>query len=256
MHGLVETLEARRPEIDKFKQVAHELPSQLRHNHRTGVGHALQPSGEIRGFAYHRPFARLFVTHEVANNHETCSDPDPGRKNASNRRLDSRNRIYNGETTANGALSLVFVCGRPTEIGEDSVPHELRYMPFETRDLPRNGILIGAQDVAQDLRIDLSRQRRGSDEVAEHDGKLSPFTFAAPLRGFGLHVLGRGMGLVQPGNRCRYDPPRPKWQAKFFEIALGQMWQRLESDLVVDKKLGIFAQAEPLQPRYDVRRRC
>ena len=53
-----------------------------------------------------------------------------------------------------GPLRIVLVRLSPTKIGQDPVTHELGDMPRVTRNLARDRVLVGANDLAHILRIE------------------------------------------------------------------------------------------------------
>jgi hypothetical protein len=48
-------------------------------------------------------------------------------------------------------------------------------MPVEALDHRGTGLLVGLYDVAPHFGVELAGERRGIDQVTEHDGELAPF---------------------------------------------------------------------------------
>ena len=59
-------------------------------------------------------------------------------------------------------LGLVLVRPGPAEIGQHAVAHELGDMALEARDLARDGVLVGAEDLAHLLGVEPARRARSS----------------------------------------------------------------------------------------------
>ena len=94
------------------------------------------------------------------------------------------------------AIGLVLVGGRPSEVGEHAVAHELGDVALVTQDLARDCVLVGAQELARLLGVETCGERRRADQVDEHHRELPPFGPDRRLRRFGRG--GRGWGGVSP----------------------------------------------------------
>ena len=70
-------------------------------------------------------------------------------------------------------------CDGIAEIGEYSVPHESCNETVIGRDDVRAGGLIGTDQLAHVLRIEVERQLRRTDEITEHQGELAPLRLNA-----------------------------------------------------------------------------
>ncbi len=44
----------------------------------------------------------------------------------------------------------------------------------------------------------------------------------------------------------------PQRQTEFLEMFLGQLWQHIKIDIVLDKHVRVFTQAKPVQPSSDL----
>ncbi len=64
---------------------------------------------------------------------------------------------------------------RDAEIDQHAVAHVFGNKPGRPCRGVRNGAVIGADDVAQILRVEPRRKRRRTDQVAEHVGELAAF---------------------------------------------------------------------------------
>ena len=91
-------------------------------------------------------------------------------KRFARRRFQVHQRIANREAGAHGPLCLVLVRPRPAEIGQHAVAHVFGDVPFETRDLARDRVLIGADQRAHVFRVEPRGQLGRADEIDEHHG--------------------------------------------------------------------------------------
>ena len=73
-----------------------------------GLGHRLQPGGEVGRLAHHAPLARLALAQHLAHHHRPGGDAD-ARGQRPRRGLQPRDRLARGEAGAHGALGVVLV---------------------------------------------------------------------------------------------------------------------------------------------------
>src|SRR5713101_1082275 len=69
------------------------------------------------------------------------------------------------------------------KIHQQSITQVLRDMPVKAADDVCANPLILAHHLAQFLRIELLRERRGAHEVTKHDGQLPTFSFGSSATG-------------------------------------------------------------------------
>ena len=103
--------------------------------------------------------------------------------------------IEDREPREHGTLRVVLVREGISEVREQSVAEVLRDVPVEAVDDCPAHLLVGEHELAELLRIELLRQRRRSDEVAEQDRQTPPL----PARD-----VGRRAGNLD----LRYAAPR------------------------------------------------
>ncbi len=72
-----------------------------------------------------------------------------------------------------GAFGVVFVRGGPAEIRQDAVADVTGDKPFVARDHIATMDAVRMQQAAQLFWVELFTQRRRTDKVAEHNGKLA-----------------------------------------------------------------------------------
>jgi hypothetical protein len=74
-----------------------------------------------------------------------------------------------------GARRIVLFRGGIAEVRQHPVADVTRHEPVPIRDDLGGAFLIAPHDLVQIFGIELVRQRRGLDEVAEHHGELTAF---------------------------------------------------------------------------------
>ena len=95
---------------------------------------------------------------------------------------------------AHRALGVVLVRPRPAEIGQHAVAHELGDVALEARDLARDRVLVGADELAHLLGVEPAGERGRADQVDEHHRELP--------------ALGLGSDGMVGGARRRSRVPR------------------------------------------------
>ncbi len=78
------------------------------------------------------------------------------------------------QRAAHGIFGVVFMRLRIAEIDEDAVAHIFRDIAAELGHGFGRAFVIGGDDLAQILRIELRRQRGRADKIAEHHRDLAP----------------------------------------------------------------------------------
>ena len=77
-------------------------------------------------------------------------------------------------------LGIVLMGARIAEVDEHTVADIARDETVEARHDPGAAVLVGPDDRAQVLRVELPGKRGRADEVAEHDGEIAPFGLGEP----------------------------------------------------------------------------
>jgi hypothetical protein len=117
---------------------------------------------------------------------------------------------------------------------------------------------VGADNLAQILGIEARRQRRRTDQIAEHHRQLPPLCLGCGVRrGRCRHVLRRGTRGTgrKVSNRFQQQPAMAdRGDAKFFQIVGRQLRQDAQVDLVLAERLLVSLQPEPPQPAPNVHR--
>jgi hypothetical protein len=95
-----------------------------------------------------------------------------------------------------------------TEVNKHTVAHVLGDKSSKGRDVVGDAAVIGADDLAQILGVEASRQRRRTDQIAEHHSQLALFCVNGDWS-----RLGRGLGYgrrrfpAQVGDRPQQSAP-------------------------------------------------
>ena len=159
-----------------FECAAEQPPCRLRDHDAAEFGEPLQPRRQIRGLAYDRlllgralsdddrPLRQCRSRRQCAHFNETFARVSRLRDNGSDL-----------EAGTDRTLGVFFMRAGKAEIGEHAVAHEFCDETVITRYRSRAGVLIGTDDLAHVLGIEPRRQRGRADQIAEHDGELSPF---------------------------------------------------------------------------------
>ena len=109
--------------------------------------------------------------------------------------------------------------------------------------------VIAADHLAQVLGVEPSRQRRRTDQVAEHDGDLAPFRFPDGRSRRGGRRFRRAVG--QGGDGAQQLLAVAERDPKAFQVRLGQVGQYRGIDIGRDECRGVLGQTERLQPFLD-----
>ena len=175
-HRLAEALEGVRAKVGELEQAAEQAARARRDHDAARLGQGLQAGRQIRRLAHNRLFLRRPLADQVADHHPAGGDPDPGAELSTSGRQIS-DLSSDREASPNGALGIVLMGFGVAEIGEHAVAHELGDVALEACDLGRDGVLIGADDLAHLFGIQPRRQLGRADQVAEHHSQLSPLGF-------------------------------------------------------------------------------
>ncbi len=161
-------------EIGAFEETACERVRGIGDDDRVWLGNRLQACGQIRSLAGNRSLLRRAFADDVAHDHPASSDADAHRKRPVLGRRQRLHGIEYAQPRIDGALGVVLVRLWPTEVDQQPVAHELREEPVEARHDAGTGVLIGADQIAVVLGVELRRQSRRGNEIAEHDAHLAP----------------------------------------------------------------------------------
>ena len=186
---LGEALEMLRAEVGQLEQLAYEPPRPLADDDAAGLGDHLQAGREVGRLADHGLLLRGAVADQLTYHDRARGDADPGCQRFARRRFQVHQRIADREPGAHGTLRLVLVGPRPAEIGQHAIAHVFGDVSFETRDLARHRVLIGADQRAHVFRVEARHQLGRAHQVTKQDCQLSPLRVAGngSRRRHGVH---------------------------------------------------------------------
>jgi hypothetical protein len=180
-------------QVGELEEGAEQALRRLGNNNRTGLGMLLQPRGEVRRLADHCLLRGRPAADEIADDHSPGGDPDPRGQGARVRGMEAAHCLDRRQSGSDRAFGLVLVGPGPAKIRQNAVAHELGDMPFEAGDLGGHRVLVGVDDVAHLLGVELRAERGRADEVDEHHRELPPLGVQSRRRGgLGIRESRRG----------------------------------------------------------------
>ena len=260
-HRLGDALDLDGAEIAVVEQIADQPPRARGDHDSVRLGQRLQPGGEVRRLADDRLLLRRALADQIADDHEPGGDADP--------------RLELGGFDVEAADS---VDRRPARRGpparrrphaladsrnrRDAVAHIFGDKAVEPGDHLGDGAVIGADDLAQILRIEPRRQRRRADEVAEHHRQLPAFGLGAELgyRGAPSSRSNGRLGAERDDGGEQLAAVADRGHAKADQVVGRQLPQYLGVDIVIKERRARSARgpsfaATPLRPCDDPRPR-
>ena len=126
----------------------------------------------------------------------------------------------------NRARTIILMCLRPAEVGENPIAHVTRDVTPVARDLPRDGRLVAEDQGSQVLRVEQSRESGRADQIGKHDGELSPLGLAGRgRRGVISWYFGIGwvVVLIEELNRSQEFLAMSHRNTELLEIFLRQI---------------------------------
>ncbi len=165
--------------------------------------------------------------------------------------LEIAHRPLQLEAREYGPLRVVFVGSRVAEIGEHAVTHVAGDVSLERFERRLAEVLIGPVDLAKVLGVEPLGELRGTYQVAEHHGQLTPLG----ARGFrGGRPPGVGPGGGRKRRRAeRLDRPQqllagPEGDADLLQIRVAELSQDVLVDALLGKYAGVLLEADLPQP--------
>jgi hypothetical protein len=232
-------------------------PGGVGNNQGARPGQRLQTGGEVWGFADDTSLLRGAGTNKIANDDEAAGDADPNVQRLG--RGDPADRVDDREPGASRALGIVFVRLGIAEINQHAIAHILGDKTAKAADGVGHAAMVGADDLAQILRIEACRQRCRTDQITEHHRQLPPLGLgrgcaaggrhrpADALAGLGLWFL--DMFVAKRGDRIEQPPAIPdQSDAQVLQILHGEARQYVSLDPVLAKSLVVPLEPEGPQP--------
>ena len=214
------------------------------HDH-VGLRNALKPCREVRCLANDAPLPRRSCSDHVSDHDFTGRDAHADLQRPAGRRDQFAHRPDELETRPDGALGVMFVRQRITEIDEQTVTHVFRDVPAVALHDLRATTMIGGDQRAQIFDIELGGQGSRPDQIAEQQGELAAFG--------GPGILGvRNAPRVQLADRPQQFAAIAQDDPEVLQILIGKIGQNREIDAIFKEARGIFGQAEFFEPLRDL----
>jgi hypothetical protein len=135
-------------------------------------------------------------------------------------------------------------------------------MAAETRHCHRGLVEIGLDHVAPIFSVELGREARRADEIAEHHRDRTPLGGGARSRRrrgrrSARGLSGRGLRIVpgEAGDGAHEPLAMPERHANLLEIRLDQVGQDVSVDLMLAEQRFVLSEVDRVQPLGDVHRR-
>jgi hypothetical protein len=210
-----------------------------------GSAEACSRAARFGGFADDRLFLRRALADQVADDHQPGGDADP-RLELDGFDIEATDSVDRAQPRPDRPLGIVLMRSRVTEIDQNAVAHVFRDKAIELGNDPGDGAVIGGDDLAQILGIELRRQRRRANQIAKHHRQLSAL---GSWHSRSLHHSGIGFAV-----QCGYRPKQlvtvaPKHHAEVLEILRRELGQGLPIDLVVAESRFVTLETQAAQPR-------
>jgi hypothetical protein len=249
-------------EIGQPEQIADQAAGGAGEDDLPGLRQSLQACGEVGGLADHRLLLRRALADQIPDHDKPGGNADAGGKRFGSTGLQARHRRCYFEPRPHRALGVVLVRLRIAEIGQYPVAHVFGDKIVIARDDTGNGVLIGADLLAQFLGVEPRRQRGRADEIAKHHRQLPPLGVTPRCESCGRfcrrsRCICRGRGSAQGGNGIEQPPAvADRGDAQLAQILGGQPAQDRIVDIIVAESRGILLEAQPAQPTSDLDWHC
>jgi hypothetical protein len=230
------------------------------HNHRVRRCQPFEPSGDVGRLTSDGVRLTGLAPAHLARNHQTGVNADPYAQLDAVRldelSIERPDALHDAEARAHRPPRVVLVGLRVAEIHQQAVPDVFGDVALEAAGDVGAGLLVGAQHLAQVLRIELARQLGRAHQIDEHHGQLPPLRDLRRLDSSCSVVLRRSRGrrLFAEQGDCgeellsvaeRFDP-------ELLEIVIAQRAQALPVDGILGERLRILLKPMLGEPSTDV----
>ena len=174
------------------------------------------------------------------------------------RRFDLGHRLLDAKGGPNGALGVVLLRLRIAEASHQPIAKPLEHTPVKRRHRLRGLIKIAVDEIAPVLDVEGSREFGRADKVAEHDGDRPPFGRIGLREGLRRAERRkrpkRRRRLVRGKLRYRFQQSSAvaKRDAEFLEVAVGEISEHVQIDLVLAKPFLVLTKTEAEEPPADI----
>ena len=180
-----------RSEIGQIEQPADLPAGRFADDQRVRHGERLQPGGEVRGLADDPALLCGTLADQVADHGEPGGDAEPHAQILPRRQ--SADRLDHRQPGAHRPLGIVLMRLRIAEVDQHPVAHIFGDKPVEPADRIGDGAVVGADQLAQILRVEPRRECRRADQIAEHHRQLAAFGRGRMRRPHGRCIRRRGV---------------------------------------------------------------
>jgi hypothetical protein len=157
LHRFRKTLKRHRAEIAVFENPAGEPARFGRDDKRAGVGEGLKPGREVGRLANDIAFPRRALADHVADHDQPGGDTDPYLRPEAGSRVQTGNRFEDRKPGMDRTDRIILMRLWVAEISEHTVAHVLGEIPTKANDALGTGRMVGVDQIAQILGVDLRR---------------------------------------------------------------------------------------------------
>jgi hypothetical protein len=144
-------------EVAQPEQVAQQAAGGAGEDDLSGFRQRLQACGEVGGLAYHRLLLRRAFADEIADHDKSGGNADAHGEPLRSTGLQARHRRCYFQPRPHRPLGVILMRPRIAEIGQHPVAHEFGDKAVVARDDTGNGVMIGADLLAQFLGVEPHR---------------------------------------------------------------------------------------------------
>ena len=215
----------------------------------------MQPRRKVGRLADDRLFLRRTLADQIADDHQPGGDSD-AHAQFGDSGVEASDAVDQTQSGPDRPLGIVLMGSRVAEIDQHPVAHILGDKAIEPRDDRGHRAVIGADQVAQILRVELRRKRGRADEIAEHHRQLSAFGIGGRRHKVGCDSRdGSGRAGAQRSNSIEQLSAMPdRGDAEILQIFGRQARQNSGIDRVIAECGGVLFEPQLAQPIGDLDR--
>jgi hypothetical protein len=231
-------------EIGEPEQVADEAAGVAGDDDLPGLRKRLQARRKVGGLADHRLLPRRAFADQIADHDKPGGNADTDGERLRSTGLQAPHRRCYFQPRPHRPLGIVLMRPRIAEIGQHPVAHEFGDKAVVARDDAGNGVLIGADLLAQFLGVEPGRHGGRADEIAEHHRQLPPLGLATDDNGTRGDRRWR-FSSAKSGNGFEQSPAMAtQHHPEILQILRGEFRQRLPVNLVFAKRGFVALETE------------
>ena len=174
LHGLRQPVHRDGAEGAAVEHPPHQPPRAGGDHHRAGRRRGLQPRRKTGRLADRDTQLCVAGRRLLADDDQARGDADTRLKRHGGRDLQRADSVENGKAGAHGALGIMLIGRRVTEIDEHAIAQVLGDKSVEARHRVGDTFVEGFDQIAHVLGVETCRKRHRVDHVADQDRQLSP----------------------------------------------------------------------------------